>query len=156
LTIGGRKGEREYGLGIARLTTQFHVGIFTQASKWGYWQEKNPAIDGYVGKQRAVREKRKLTDEQTRQLLDALPEDVRLICMMALFCTLRISEVLGLQWKHIDWVRCAVRCASDFIAGIWTSPRRARRNGTFRWVSLLNIYAVSGRVRDTKTISCST
>jgi hypothetical protein len=70
-------------------------GLFTQAAKWGYWQEKNPAMDVYVGRQRAVREKRKLTDEQTRELLAALPEDVRLICMMSLFCTLRISEVLA-------------------------------------------------------------
>ncbi len=66
-------------------------GLFTQAGKWGYWREKNPATHVNIGKQRAVREKRKLTDEQTRQLLDALPEDVRLMCMVALFCTLRIS-----------------------------------------------------------------
>jgi hypothetical protein len=54
-------------------------GVFTQATKWGYWCERNPAIDVYVGKQRALREKRKLTDDQTRSLLAALPDDVRLI-----------------------------------------------------------------------------
>ena len=108
----------------------FMCGLFTQASKWGYWQEKNPAIDVYVGKQRAVREKRKLTDEQTRQLLNALPEDVRLICMMALFCTLRISEVLGLQWKHIDWVRGAVMVRQRFYRGDLDEPktRKAKRD----------------------------
>ncbi len=89
-------------------------GLLMQAAKWCYWQEKNPAMDVYVGRQRAVREKRKLTDEQTRELLAALPEDVRLICMMSLFCTLRTFEVPGLQWKHIDWTRGAVMVRRRF------------------------------------------
>jgi integrase len=38
-------------------------------------------------------------------LLIALRPDVRLVCMVALFCGLRISEVLGLMWKHIDFDR---------------------------------------------------
>jgi integrase len=105
-------------------------GLFTQAAKWGYWKDKNPAMDVYVGRQRAVREKRKLTDEQTRELLAALPEDVRLICMMSLFCTLRISEVLGLQWKHIDWTRGAVMVRQRFYRGDLDEPktRKAKRD----------------------------
>jgi integrase len=78
-------------------------GIFTQARKWGYWQEVNPAQDATVGKKRAAREPVKLEIEQTRALLAKLPADVRILCEVALYCTLRISEVLGLQWKHIDF-----------------------------------------------------
>ena len=97
-------------------------GIFTQAGKWGLWREKNPALHVSVGRKRPVRDKRKLTEEETRRVLKALPEDVRLICMMALFCTLRISEVLGLQWKHIDWAR-----------GLILAPQRdARRSRRYR------------------------
>ena len=105
-------------------------GIFTQADKWGYWQEKNPALNVSVGKQRAVREKRKLTDEQTRHLLEALPEDVRLICMVALFCTLRISEVLGLQWKHVDFTRGVLMIRQRFYRGDLDEPktRKAKRD----------------------------
>ena len=108
----------------------FICGVFTQAGKWGYWSEKNPAMDVYVGKQRAAREKRKLTDQQTRQLLEALPEDVRLICMVALFCTLRISEVLGLAWKHIDWERGVVMVRQRFYRGDLDVPktRKAKRD----------------------------
>jgi integrase len=79
------------------------AGIFTQARKWGWWQEQNPALDVTVGKQRAVRVPVKLTTEQTRALLASLPEDVRMICEVALYCTCRISEVLGLQWQDIDF-----------------------------------------------------
>jgi len=78
-------------------------GIFSQARRWGWWKEMNPATDATVGRQRPAREPVKLTVAETRALLAALPADVRLICETALYCTLRISEVLGLQWKHIDF-----------------------------------------------------
>src|SRR5262249_55016397 len=75
--------------------------IFRQAKKWDLWKQENPANHATVGRKRMVREKRKQATEGTRRLLLALPEDVRLIVMTALFCTLRVSELLGLQWKHI-------------------------------------------------------
>jgi len=105
-------------------------GIFTQAERWGYWQAKNPAANVIVGKQRAVREKCKLTDEQTRSLLESLPEDVRRICMVALFCTLRISEVLGLQWKHIDFQAGLIRVRQRYYRGDLDDPktRKAKRD----------------------------
>src|SRR5262249_9052313 len=70
--------------------------IFRQAKKWGRWKQDNPAQHATLGRKRMVREKRKLATEDTRRLLLALPEDVRLIVMTALFCTLRVSELLGL------------------------------------------------------------
>jgi len=78
-------------------------GIFRQARRWGWWSDANPATDATVGRQRPVRQPVKLSVEESRALLAALPADVRLICETALYCTLRISEVLGLQWKHIDF-----------------------------------------------------
>lgn len=78
-------------------------GMFTQARKWGWWQEINPAIDVTVGKQRAARVPVKLSTAQTRALLASLPDDVRMICELALYCTCRISEVLGLQWQDVDF-----------------------------------------------------
>ena len=91
--------------------------IFTRARKWGWWQEINPAQDAYVGRKKAVREKVKLTVQQTAQLLAALKLDVRLICMAALFCGLRISEVLGLQWRDVDWDAGRFRIRRRFYRG---------------------------------------
>lgn len=71
--------------------------IFREAIGWRLWKGENPAEKAKPGKKRMVREKRKLEISETQQLLMALKEDVRLIVMVALFCTLRISEVLGLQ-----------------------------------------------------------
>lgn len=92
-------------------------GIFTRASKWGYWKEKNPALDAVVGRHRPVREQRKLTIAQTQKLLEALPLEVRLICEIALYCTLRVSEVLGLQWRHIDFAKGLILVRQRFYRG---------------------------------------
>src|ERR1035441_10181854 len=80
-------------------------GIFTKAAEWGLWKAENPLAHVSVGKKKTARPHHKLTIEQTLGLLEALPADVRIICEVALYCTLRISEVLGLQWQHIDFKR---------------------------------------------------
>lgn len=92
-------------------------GIFTVAKRWGRWHGENPALHTTVGRRRAVREQRKLSVDETRRLLAALPGDVRLICQMALFCTLRISEVLGLTWRHIDFERGVVMVRQRYYRG---------------------------------------
>jgi integrase len=79
--------------------------IFRRAEIWGTYEGKNPARYATIGRKRSAREKRKLTIEQTKTLLIELRADVRIVCMVALFCALRISEVLGLQWKHVDFDR---------------------------------------------------
>lgn len=77
-------------------------GIFTKARKWGIWREANPATDAEVGRARDLREKRKLSNDQLRRLLAAVEAPVPMICKLALL-TLRISEVLALQEKHLDF-----------------------------------------------------
>lgn len=79
--------------------------VFTFARSHKFWQEANPLEHVTAGRKRLEREKRKLTDDQTRQLLAALPPMIRSMACVALFCGLRISEVLGLQEKHIDFSR---------------------------------------------------
>jgi integrase len=79
--------------------------IFRRAEIWGTYEGKNPARYATIGRRRSVYEKRKLTIQQTKSLLMDLRPDVRIICMVALFCGLRISEVLGLCWRHVDFER---------------------------------------------------
>jgi integrase len=79
--------------------------IFTRAENWDLYEGKNPALRASPGRKKAVYEKRKLTVEQTKDLLAGLRDDVRIVCMVALFCGLRISEVMGLCWRHVDLER---------------------------------------------------
>jgi integrase len=55
------------------------------------------------GRKRLIRQKVKLTDDQTRKLLAALPGQVRTVACVSLFTTLRISEVPALREKHLDF-----------------------------------------------------
>lgn len=80
-------------------------GVFTQAERWGYWKERNPALHVNMGRRKAVWDGRKLTTEETRSLLEELPADVARICKAALYGALRISEVLGLTWGNVDFER---------------------------------------------------
>lgn len=92
-------------------------GIFTKAKDWGLWKDENPVAHVSVGKKKTARQHHKITTEETRRLLEALPLDVRRICEVALYCTLRISEVLGLQWQHIDFTKGLILVRQRFYRG---------------------------------------
>ena len=91
--------------------------VFTKAIEWGRWKDQNPIEYVHCGRKRAVREKHKLTEEQTRRLPAALPYDLRIACCVSLFCTLRVSEVLGLQEKHLDLEAGAIRVQRRYYRG---------------------------------------
>jgi integrase len=100
--------------------------VFTKAADWGHWSDRNPIERVSVGRRRMLREKRKLTDEQTRRLLAALPFDVRLMCCVALFCTLRVSEILGLQEKHLDFEPGLIRVRQRYYRGDLDVPKNEK------------------------------
>ena len=77
-------------------------GIFTKSRKWGLWKDVNPCQDAQCGRKREAREKRRLTVEQLRALLAGVEPELSMICKLALL-TLRISEVLALQERHLEF-----------------------------------------------------
>lgn len=104
-------------------------GIFEKAEQWGLWKNKNPFEHVSAGRREDARPRRKLTTEETRRLLDALPTDVRQLCETALYCALRISEVLGIQWKHVDFVNRRLVVAQRLYRGDLdvTKTRKSKR-----------------------------
>ena len=110
--------------------SEYPLQYFTKAIEWGRWKDRNPMERVHVGRKRAAREQRKLTDDQTRRLLSALPYNVRLAACVCLFCTLRVSEVLGLQEKHLDFANRLIRVRQRFYRGDLDEPKndRARRD----------------------------
>ncbi|HEX3682154.1 MAG TPA: hypothetical protein VHU83_06380 [Bryobacteraceae bacterium] len=96
---------------------QLLSGIFSRAIEWGLYKEQNPVRYVKIGRKRLVREKRKLTDDQTRRFLAALPYDLRVMCCVGLFSTLRVSESLGLQEKHLDFERGLIMVRQRFCRG---------------------------------------
>lgn len=97
--------------------------IFTRAENWDLYDGRNPALRATAGRQKYVYEKRKLTIKQTISLLKALRADVRIVCMVALFCGLRISEVMGLCWRHVDFERGMFLVRQRYYRGDTDCPK---------------------------------
>jgi len=79
-------------------------GIYTKAEEWGYWPEgrRNPMSRVKIGEKWSVRPERILTGEETVKVLARLRDPNLLIVETAIATGARISEILGLQWRHID------------------------------------------------------
>ena len=79
-------------------------GIFTKAEEWGYWPEgrRNPMSRVKIGARWSARPERILTIEETRRVLARLSEPTLLIVETAIATGARISEMLGLRWRHVD------------------------------------------------------
>lgn len=94
-------------------------GIFERAIAWKlYPDDRNPVHQVKIWGDSDAREKRKLTDEQTRQFLAELPYDVRLLSSTCLFCGLRISEALALQEEHFDFERGLILIRQSYYRGV--------------------------------------
>lgn len=87
--------------------------IFSKAQEWRIWPGDNPCARITVTGRGEAREKRLLPAGDLQRLLAALRKcevvvegvtgkDVALMIMIALAAGVRISEVLGLQWRDID------------------------------------------------------
>jgi integrase len=72
--------------------------------EWGYWPEgrRNPLSRVKIGEKWSVRPQRILTEEETVRVLARLRDPNLLIVETAIATGARISEMLGLKWRHID------------------------------------------------------
>jgi integrase len=78
--------------------------VFKHAEGHGLWEEgkRSPSSRARLGKKRPKRERRILSFEETARVLDRLEEPNRLIIETCIASGARISEVLGLTWRHVN------------------------------------------------------
>jgi integrase len=78
--------------------------VFYYAEGHGLWEEgkRSPSSRAKLGKKRYKNERRILSFEETARVLARLEEPYKLIIETCIATGARISEVLGLQWKHVD------------------------------------------------------
>jgi integrase len=79
--------------------------VYYYAEGHGLWEEgrRSPASKAKLGKRRYTYERRILSFEETARVLARLEEPNRLIVETCIATGARISEVLGLNWKHVDF-----------------------------------------------------
>lgn len=85
--------------------------IYRHAEGHGLWPEgrPNPASKARLGRKRHKRERRILSFDETARVLARLGQPYRLIVQTCIATGARISEVLGLEWKHVDLEAGAIR-----------------------------------------------
>jgi integrase len=78
--------------------------IFYYAEGHGLWEEgrRSPASKAKLGKKRHRYERRILSFGETARVLALLEEPHKLVIETCIATGARISEVLGLQWKHVN------------------------------------------------------
>ncbi len=78
--------------------------IYYYAEGHGLWEEgrRSPPSKAKLGKRRYKYERGILSFEETARVLARLAEPYRLIIETCIATGARISEVLGLKWKHVD------------------------------------------------------
>ena len=64
-----------------------------------------------------VKEKPILTPEQLGQVLAKIPQDWYAVFLMLILTSLRIGEVLAIQWRDIDWLNTSLRLNKNLWRG---------------------------------------
>jgi integrase len=80
------------------------IRIYTYAEGHGLWEEgkRSPVSKAKLGKKHHKRERRILSFEETARVLTHLDEPYLLIIEICIATGARISEVLGLKWRHVN------------------------------------------------------
>jgi integrase len=85
--------------------------VFSHAEGHGLWEEgkRNPASRARLGRKSYKNERRILTIEETVHVLALLEEPYKFVIEICIATGARISEVLALQWKHVDPKAATIR-----------------------------------------------
>jgi integrase len=80
------------------------IRLYSYAEGHGLWEEgkRCPVSKAKLGKKHHKNERRILSFDETARVLARLEEPNKLIIETCIATGARISEVLGLQWKHVD------------------------------------------------------
>ncbi len=113
-------------------------GIFTKAQEWDLLPDTfaNPIARVKLPKKWQVYERRILTEEETAHVLVHLRDPHRLICELCLATGARISEVTGLQIKHVALQSGCIRIEQRNWRGDIDSPKTERSKRTLTLGSL--------------------
>jgi len=113
--------------------------LFNAAMRWELipYQHNPMSLVRVKDGSKRQREPKALSVDEFRKVLESIPEPFRIMCIVAMCLGLRVSEILGLRWRDIDWdgLRLAVRQAyvygngSNFLSSSTVRVCRACARG---------------------------
>ncbi len=121
--------------------------IFYYAEGHGLWEEgrRSPASKAKLGKKRHKHERKILSFDETARVLARLDDPHRLIIETCIATGARISEVLGLQWKHVHLDAATIKIEQR----VWHQDVGRPKSEDSRRV--LGIGELAGRFREKAT-----
>jgi len=117
-------------------------GIFARGQEWEIIPETfaNPMSRVKVGRKWTVRPDRILDDDETAAVFARLEDPQLLICETCLDTGTRISEAVGLQLKHFDSKKGAIRIEQRHCRGDVDEPKTKNSKRTLALGSLVERY----------------
>jgi len=79
-----------------------------------------------------------LSVEEFQKLLEHVPEPFRTMCIVAMCLGLRVSEILGLKWKAIDWGGLRLAVQQAYVYG---QQGDVKTQASQRWMPLDRLLA---------------
>jgi integrase len=125
-------------------------GIFTKAQEWELLPDTlaNPIARVKLPKKWQVYETRILSEQETVHVLARMEDPHRLVCEICLATGARISEVTGLQLKHVNLEKAFIRIEQRHWRGDIDYPKTERSKRTLtlgslaerlkNWIRMLN------------------
>ena len=103
-------------------------GIFTKAQEWELLPDTfaNPIARVKLPKKWEIYERRILSEEETVHVLARIADPHRLVCEICLATGARISEVTGLQLKHVNLEKGFIRIEQRHWRGNIDDPKTER------------------------------
>jgi integrase len=122
--------------------------LFNAAMRWELipYQHNPMSLVRVKDGSKRGREPKALSVEEFRKVLDYIPEPFRTMCIVAMCLGLRVSEILGLRWRDIDWdgLRLAVRQAY-----VYGKQGDVKTQASQRWMPLDR--SLADKLREHKT-----
>ncbi len=109
--------------------------LFNAAMRWELipYQHNPMSLVRVKDGSKRQREPKALSVDEFRKVLESIPEPFGTMCIVAMCLGLRVSEILGLKWKDIDWegLRLAVRQAY-----VYGQEGELKTQASQRWMPL--------------------
>jgi integrase len=109
--------------------------LFNAAMRWELipYQHNPMSLVRVKDGSKRQREPKALSVEEFRKVLDYIPEPFRTMCIVAMCLGLRVSEILGLRWRDIDWDGLSLAVRQAYVYG---KPGDVKTQASQRWMPL--------------------